>query len=328
MSRIAFLFTLLLTALVCLLPAAPAQAQAARTFVSAAGSDSNNCINVATPCRHLANAYAVTAANGEIDVLDPANYGELTITGPVSIEGHGWASISATANGGSAIRVTANPGDKINIIGVVLDGNALPNTGGIRFLGGGSLYVQDSIIRNFTDDGIEFIPNVSGSSQAEISVSNTLIADNGDDGIIMEPSGSGAIVGVLDHVKIKSSVGDGLYAFSSTQTINVTVTDSVSANNGGNGIVSSSGGTPVNVMVRNSTIANNGSNGLSNGGVNDSGLFAIGSDAQLWVTRSTITGNMVGWSTLISGVVTSFGDNNIVGNGSANTEPPSPLTYK
>ena len=63
-----------------------------RTFVSAAGSDSNNCANVLTPFRHLATAYAATAANGEIYVLDPANYGSLTITGPVSIEGHGWAS--------------------------------------------------------------------------------------------------------------------------------------------------------------------------------------------------------------------------------------------
>jgi hypothetical protein len=40
---------------------------------SAAGSDSNNCANVATPCRHLAAAYAATAPNGEIYVLDPAN---------------------------------------------------------------------------------------------------------------------------------------------------------------------------------------------------------------------------------------------------------------
>jgi hypothetical protein len=38
-------------ALAVTLPAMPAQAAAARTFVSAAGSDSNNCTNVATPCR-------------------------------------------------------------------------------------------------------------------------------------------------------------------------------------------------------------------------------------------------------------------------------------
>jgi hypothetical protein len=69
----------LAAALAALLPAIPAQADgASRTFVSAAGSDSNNCANVVTPCRHFAAAYAATAPSGEIFVLDPANYGSLT----------------------------------------------------------------------------------------------------------------------------------------------------------------------------------------------------------------------------------------------------------
>src|SRR6202142_3596722 len=138
------------------LPAIPAQAMGvSRTFVSAAGSDSNNCANVLTPCRHLATAYAATAANGEIYVLDPANYGSVTITGPVSIEGHGWASI-APVSGSAAITINANTGDKINIIGVVLDGTALTGTTGIQFNSGGSLTVRDSMIRNFGTAGISF----------------------------------------------------------------------------------------------------------------------------------------------------------------------------
>src|ERR1700692_3533130 len=135
MRKIVMSFTLLVSAFVCLLPAVPAQAAAARTFVSAAGSDSNNCTNVATPCRHLATAYAATAANGEIYVLDPANYGSLTITGPVSIEGHGWASI-APVSGQAAITINGNAGDAINIIGVVLDGTAITTTTGIAFSSG------------------------------------------------------------------------------------------------------------------------------------------------------------------------------------------------
>jgi hypothetical protein len=106
----------LAAALAAVLPAIPAQAAGvARTFLSAAGSDSNNCANVLTPCRHLATAYAATAANGEIYVLDPANYGSLTIDHGVSIEGHGWASI-APVSGNPAITINANAGDKINII--------------------------------------------------------------------------------------------------------------------------------------------------------------------------------------------------------------------
>jgi hypothetical protein len=131
----------LAAALAAVLPAIAAQAAGVgRTFLSAAGSDSNNCANVLTPCRHLATAFAATAANGEIYVLDPANYGSLTITHGVSIEGHGWASIAPAANG-NAITISANPGDKINIIGVVLDGTALTSTNGIMFTSGGSLTV-------------------------------------------------------------------------------------------------------------------------------------------------------------------------------------------
>jgi hypothetical protein len=314
MTRMIFIAAAL--ALAITLPAVPAQATgAARTFVSAAGNDSNNCTNVMTPCRHLAAAYAATAPNGEIYVLDPANYGSLTITGPVSIEGHGWASI-APVSGNPAITINApSATDKINIIGVVLDGTGLSGTTGIQFLSGGSLNVRDSTIRNFASDGIYF----AASGSTRLSVSNTLISDNGGNGIDFTPAGSGTSIGVLDHVDMENNGNDGLVVstVSSTLTINVTVSDSVIANNGSAGIADvSGGGAPVNVMVRNSTIANN-----------SFGLTAQSTGATVRVTRSTITGNATGWATPSSGTVLSYADNNIDGNGSANTEPPGPLTY-
>ena len=288
----------------------PAQALVARTFVSAAGSDSNNCANVATPCRHLATAYAATAPNGEIFVLDPANYGALTITGPVSIEGHGWASIAPVTDQ-AAITVNANPGDKINIIGVVLDGTALTGTTGILFTSGGTLNLRDSVIRNVGDYGIDFQPNSSGLSQ--LFVSNTLVSDNGL-GIVISPSGSGTTTAVLDHVLIENSGNGGLQIENpAPQTINVTISDSVSANNQNGIFADSTGGMPATIVARNSTFANNTVNGLQ----------ALDS-ATILVTRSTITGNAAAWS----GNVSSYTDNNIDGNTSGNTAPPSALVYK
>jgi hypothetical protein len=308
MTKIAFPFALLITVLVCLLPAAPALAQAARTFVSAAGSDSNSCTNVASPCRHFAAAYAATTPEGEIDVLDPANYGELTINQGISVQGHGWASVSAVS-GGAAI--TINGGDKINISGVILDGGGVASSTGILFFAGGTLNLQDSVIRNFTTYGIIFQPNSSSLSQ--LFVSKTLVSANGS-GILITPSGAGTTSGVLDHVQIETSVNAGLSISTSAQTINVTVADSVSANNAGDGIVAdSTGGTPVSIMVRNSTIANNAGNGLN-----------AKDTATVLVTRSTITGNGTGWA----GNVTSYADNNIDGNTNTNTAPPNPLPYK
>jgi hypothetical protein len=319
MAKIAFLLAPLAVVLVGLLPAVPAQAQANRTFVSAAGNDSNNCATVSTPCRHLANAYAATAANGEIDVLDPANYGALTITGPVSIEGHGWASIAAVS-GGAAITINANTGDNINIIGVVLDGIAIANTTGIQFNGsGGTLTVRDSVIRNFGVDGITFQPNNTGLSQ--LFVSNTLTSDNARSGIQIIPTGSGTTTGVLDHVQIINNNGDaGLHIESEAQTITMTISDSVSANNARYGIFASSdGGQPVSTMVRNCTIANN-SVGSPNGG----GLASFLTGATMRVTRSTITGNGgFSWTTVAGGILLSYADNNIDGNADTNPAPPT-----
>jgi hypothetical protein len=314
--KIAFLPILLTAALVFLLPAAPAQAQAARTFVSATGSDSNNCINVATPCRHFAAAYAATAPNGEIDVLDPGNYGALTITGPVSIEGHGWATVSPPLGGnGTAIIVNGNPGDKINIIGVLLEGYVEGVITGIASASSVNLTVRDCVIRNF-DAGIIFQPNNS-STVSQLFVSNTVVSNNSGDGIFINPNGSGITNAVFDHVVLENNGGGGLggsgLRVAAAQTVNVTFTDSVSANNA-NGIYAFAG--PASIMVRNSTIANNSGNGLE-----------ADVNSTIRVARSTITGNGTAWLTDF-GTVLSYGDNNIDGNGSANTEPPNPLTYK
>jgi hypothetical protein len=320
MTKIALLLTLLVTALVCLLSAAPAQAQAARTFVSAAGSDSNSCINVATPCRHLAAAYAATAPNGEIYVLDPANYGSLTITGPVSIEGHGWASIAPIA-GQAAITINAlGATDKINIVGVVLDGTALTSTNGIVFNSGGTLTVRDSVIRNFGNNGVKFVPN--SSTPSHLLVSNTVVSDNGADGIHIFPLGSGTTIGVLNRVEMENNGGSGLTAITNSQVINVTVNDSVSATNSLSGILAQTiiGATTLNILVRSSIIANNGVDGLeANGG---------GSNAIVLVTRSTIMGNAIGWQDFGVGTVVSYGDNNIDFNTGGNSEPALVLPYK
>src|ERR1700730_3178085 len=64
--------------------AAPVQAGPNRTFVSGTGTDGGAC-PLAAPCRTLSFAFAQTAAGGEIDVLDPANYGPVFITNAISI---------------------------------------------------------------------------------------------------------------------------------------------------------------------------------------------------------------------------------------------------
>jgi hypothetical protein len=294
MTRTIFIAAAL--ALAVTLPAAPAQAAGApRTFVSAAGSDSNNCTNVATPCRHMAAAYAATAANGEIYVLDPANYGSLTITHAVSIEGHGWASI-APVSGQAAITINANPGDAINIIGVVLDGTALAGTTGIQFNSGGSLNVKDSVIRNFTGDGIAV------SAPAAVSVADTILSSNTNNGISFQPSAAATLM-----VERVQAIGNGNLGFLIDGTsapvgavVAGTLADCVASGNG-DGILGAGGDTSANptFSIVNCKIANN----------TNIGILTNGSIATL--AQSTISNNKNdGFSTGgAGGVIRSFGNN-------------------
>src|SRR5258708_37141064 len=67
----------------------PAHAQAMRTYVSGTGRDSNPCTRSA-PCQTLQAALKLTTPGGEIQSLDSADYGYVTITQAVTIIGaHG-----------------------------------------------------------------------------------------------------------------------------------------------------------------------------------------------------------------------------------------------
>src|SRR5258707_6477060 len=62
-----------------------ASAQASRTWVSGVGDDVNPCSRTA-PCKTFAGAISKTAANGEIDCLDPGGFGAVTITKSMTID--------------------------------------------------------------------------------------------------------------------------------------------------------------------------------------------------------------------------------------------------
>jgi hypothetical protein len=311
--------------LTAILPVIPAQALVARTFLSAAGSDSNNCANVVTPCRHLAAAYAATAANGEIYVLDPANYGSVTITGPVSIEGHGWASI-APPSGGNAITINAGPGDAINIIGVVLDGTALAGTNGIVFNSGGSLTVRDSVIRNFagsntTGNGILIQPT---SGTISFDITDTIVSKNGFMGVYyLPPSGSAIANGVIDRVVASTNTEGGIFidTTSGAGSTTVAISNGTLSNNGTSGIFISNGVGSLAVSIDNTGVTGNQSNGIAAGGTSNVrlGRSVITGSGGFGVNNATIPNTFY-----------SYQDNRINGNflADVNGTALSPLTFK
>jgi hypothetical protein len=130
--------------------ATAAHAGSSRTFVSGGGNDSNvgtNCAR-ATPCRTFATALTVTISGGEIQSLDPAGYGPLTITGPLAILGVPGVGISVPS-GGIGITISAGSTDQVILNNLNITGAGVANTTGIQ-LNSGRLTLQNSTLKQLT----------------------------------------------------------------------------------------------------------------------------------------------------------------------------------
>src|SRR5438445_11520877 len=101
----------------------PAAAQASRTWVSGVGDDVNPCSRTA-PCKTFAGAISKTASGGEIDALDPAGYGAVTITKPITIDGGGGqvASILASGVQGVIVNITSGPTGPVSLRNLRING--------------------------------------------------------------------------------------------------------------------------------------------------------------------------------------------------------------
>ena len=295
-------------ALAVTLPAVSAQAQSPRTFVSAAGSDSNPC-SFTAPCRHFQAAVNATTVGGEVDALDPAGYGSFTISQAITIEGQGWSYIAPPA-GGNGITINAVSGN-VTIHGVSLNGVGITgSTNGIVFNSGGSLTVQDSVIRNFSGSGIALAPTAS----ANIAVSRTLVAENGGHGLFLQPTGNQQVHAVFNRVEAYHNAQKGIGIFGNNLDADVpllaTIVDSVAAfNTDGFYAIGQAAGAPgfTTVRVNRSTTIEN----------TDAGIRAEGL-ANIWVSQSDMNEPTM-WSEENGSCVFTYGDNYTYG-----TPAPSP----
>src|ERR1700758_2208948 len=142
MTKSSLFLAVLATSLGSMLCALPAQAQ--RVFVAAQGPDGNPC-PFAAPGRTFQHAHDTVAAGGEIDVLDPAGYGAVTINKAISIQGHGFAGITPTNT--DAVTISAGANDRVSLRGLLIDGGS-SILSGITFNSGASLVVEDTLVRN------------------------------------------------------------------------------------------------------------------------------------------------------------------------------------
>ena len=140
-------------------------------WVSGVGIDTGVCSRDA-PCQTFSYALSVTAAGGEINVLDHAGYGVATITKSITIRAD-HAEAGLLASGTNGIVISASATDRVVLEGLDIDGL---NTGlnGVSVTSGGKIYVIRCAIRGFTQNGI----NMASSSAAHLFVNDSYLYRN------------------------------------------------------------------------------------------------------------------------------------------------------
>lgn len=302
MTKIASLPIILAALLAFGLVAAPAQAQTNETWVSGHGTDSGTCTRD-LPCRTFAFALTQTAAGGEIDVLDPAEYGTLIITQSISIVNDSTGIAAIDSPGESAIAISAGPSDSIYLRGLTLRAIGVGSSG-VRLYTGGTLTIENCVVRDFANAGINLSPTTSGS----FSISNVIASNNGHIGVRVHPRGTAVVTGVINKVMANNNGVFGITVDGVELTgasLNVTVAGSESSNNGKFGVIvfSQSGQTATSVTVRNTIVSDDVDFGL-----------AAGPNAIVRVAHTKVSGNVNGVGTFGGGSIFSYGDNDINGN--------------
>jgi hypothetical protein len=288
---------------------------ATETWVSANGSDVGTC-PIRAPCRTFAYAHNQTTAQGAINVLSSGNFGPLFITKAISIVAAGVEAVINTAHGGCScgIGINAPANAIISLRGVTIDMRGTSNSG-ISFSTGRALHVNDSVIRK-SFNGFNFIP----SATAELYVADSVIADSGSTGMLINPQGSAGAKVVIERVQVDKGVNQGIWFRGDVTTgaITGTVRDSVVTAYGNLGIlVSEAGGGTSRVMVDRSVLANN-----------HAGLVVTGAGATARIGDSTVSGSATaGLSATSGGVIDSYGTNQVNGNFSDGS-PTNTITMK
>jgi len=304
MPRPSILLALAATSLVALLQAAPAQAQASRTWVSGVGDDANPCSRTA-PCKTFAGAISKTVINGEINCLDPGGFGAVTITKSITIDCHEvFASILNSGTNGVNIPFDSfNAADvrktvrlrNINFNGVDTGVNGIRITGG-AVIGAGTVLVEDCLIDgNFAGSARGISDERTGGG--ELYVSNTTVRNTGTFGIAISPASAGQrIDAAFDNVRVQNTNNIGIFIGNNGRVLinRAVVTGNVQIDIGVNGQLAA-----AETNISNSEISNNGL-----------GIGNLGGTTTIRLSNNDVSFN----TTAFSGATQSHVNNRVQGN--------------
>jgi hypothetical protein len=286
MRRIA-LFALFAGLLVPLFAAAPAHAQATRTWVSGVGDDVNPCSRTA-PCKTFAGAISKTAAGGEINCLDPGGFGTVTITKAMTLNCKETGIGSILAAGVPGITINAGVADRVTLRSLQIQGvnqTPTPGTIGVRILQAAAVSIEDCVITAFGQQGIS---DTRAGNNNKLFIRNSVISNN-------TGSGLSANAGTVSTTEIESSSFiNNLFGLGSGTGNNIIIRRSVFSGNG-TGLEADNG---AQVDVVDTAISGNGTGVQANAG----NIRLSNSD----IVFSTVQA--------FTGTPTTFGNNRVFGN--------------
>ena len=266
-----------------------AQAQATRTWVSGLGDDVNPCSRTA-PCKTFAGAISKTATNGEINCLDPAGYGAVTVTKSITIDREDTqGSILSAGTNGVIVNITSATDVKkaFKIRGISING-AGTGINGIRVLAANTVHLDEVVIDGVTQHGVS-LETTSGTPKV-------FIQDTHIRSVTGNAVNSFITAGSMRLVIAGSQLGAAGIGLNLSGNTNATVSDSqINGNTTGLQAFNAS------LAISNCTIANNGT-----------GVVA-GSGGTVRLFSSFVTHNTTGLS-LSGGSIISHVSNVFAGN--------------
>jgi len=261
-----------------------AHAQATRTWVSGVGDDANPCSRTA-PCKTLAGAINKTAAGGEINALDSGDFGSVTITKSITISGDATTAgvlVSGT-NGITIDTLTFNA--VVHLRNLVINGVGSNGANGPLGLQGIAITQAGWV----TLENIQISGFVSGVRIAPTSAT------------------PGTLNVALDNVKIRDVTTSGVFADGTARPINVAISD-LHVQKSSMGVEVRTGAT---VDLHRAKI-----NFATTAGIlaSTAGSLEVNPTAIVRLSDSTITGNVLGLSTVGGGQIISYNNNRLRGN--------------
>jgi hypothetical protein len=295
-----------------------AHAQASRTWVSGVGDDVNPCSRTA-PCKTFAGAISKTFINGEIDALDPAGFGAITITKSITIDGTGTlAAILASGVNGVNINIAINANDPLRSVtlrGLSITGSGASGTVGTRTgvqginvntNGANTVFIEDCVVFHFSQNGYNQVNTTASSTN--VFIKNSVFRDNGGAGVNVSNTNAANLIRVVaDHSHFTGNA-NGVNGGANSR---ITATDCSLSGNSNAGALSRSLTAGLNSVVTLVTceVANNVVRGVEAGGGGALATSFIVLDGNN-ISGSGTSAVLVG----TSGEIDTFGNNHFFGN--------------